>query len=119
MIGLNVLTAISVVFACVSLLALMVFAYIKTEKSSKLVLYLIYAIIAIGSYVVLTMFQATSIIIKNDVIDSIENTEQYVGFNNPLIVFGISFFGAVIGSFWFLVMKIVNTRNLKNKKLKD
>lgn len=116
MIGMNVITSLSVVFTCLSLLALMIFVNSKFSSKNFFVLYVIYAIIGIGTYVVLTMFQTTSVLIKNDVIDTIENTEHYIGFNDPIIIFTISFIGAILGGIWYNMMKIIKKSNFKNKK---
>lgn len=116
MVGMNIITSLSVVFTCLSLLALMVFVHSKFSSKNVFVLYVIYAIIGIGTYIVLTMFQTTSVLIKNDVIDSIENTEHYIGFNDPIIIFTISFIGAILGGIWYKMMKIIKKSNFKNKK---
>ncbi|BBC69523.1 putative membrane protein [Staphylococcus phage phiSA039] len=65
------------------------------------------------------MFQTTSVLIKNDVIDSIENTEHYIGFNDPIIIFTISFIGAILGGIWYKMMKIIKKSNFKDKNKKD
>lgn len=114
----NIITSLSVVLTCLSLLILMVFVHSKFSSKNVFVLYVIYAIIGVGSYVALTMFQTTSVLIKNDVIDTIENTEHYVGFNDPVIIFTISFIGAILGGIWYKAMKIVKKSNFKDKKEK-
>ena len=116
MVGMNIITSLSVVLTCLCLLTLMVFVHSKFSSKNFFVLYVIYAIIGIGTYIVLTMFQTTSVLIKNDVIDTIENTEHYIGFNDPLIIFTISFIGAILGGMWYKMMKIIKTSNFKNKK---
>lgn len=118
MMDMNIITSLSVVITCLSLLTLMVFVHSKFSSKNIFVLYVIYAIIGIGTYIVLTMFQTTSVLIKNDVIDSIENTEHYVGFNDPVIIFTISFIGAILGGIWYKVIKIVKRSNFRDKKEK-
>lgn len=116
LVGMNIITSLSVVFTCLSLLTLMIFVHSKFSSKNVFVLYIIYAIIGIGTYIVLTMFQTTSVLIKNDVIDSIENTEHYIGFNDPIIIFTISFIGSILGGIWYKMMKIIKKSNFKNKK---
>ncbi len=116
MVGMNIITSLSVVFTCLSLLALMVFVHSKFSSKNVFVLYVIYAIIGIGTYVVLTMFQTTSVLIKNDVIDTIENTEHYIGFNDPIVILTISLIGAILGGIWYKMKKIIKKSNFKNKK---
>ncbi|VEV88474.1 membrane protein [Staphylococcus phage Stab23] len=94
----------------------MVFVHSKFSSKNVFVLYVIYAIIGIGTYVVLTMFQTTSVLIKNDVIDTIENTEHYIGFNDPITILTISFIGAILGGIWYKMKKIIKKSNFKNKK---
>lgn len=116
MVGMNIITSLSVVLTCLSLLALMVFVHSKFSSKNVFVLYVIYAIIGIGTYIVLTMFQTTSVLIKNDVIDSIENTEHYIGFNDPIVILTISLIGAILGGIWYKMKKIIRKSNFKNKK---
>lgn len=116
LVGMNIITSLSVVLTCLCLLTLMVFVHSKFSSKNFFVLYVIYAIIGIGTYVVLTMFQTTSVLIKNDVIDTIENTEHYIGFNDPIIILTISFIGAILGGIWYKMKKIIKKSNFKNKK---
>lgn len=113
---LNIITSLSVIFTCLSLLTLMIFINSKYSTKSYFVLYLVYGIIGIGSYIALTMFQTTSVIIKKDVIDSIANTENYVGFNDPTTIVIISCIGAILGAIWYKINKIMKKVNMNDKK---
>lgn len=112
----NIITSISVVVTCLCLLILMVFVNTKFSSKNVFVLYIIYAIIAIGSYIAMTMFQTTSVLIKNDVLDTIENTEQYNGFNNPIIILVVSLIGSALGWLWYKITKTVKKVNFHDKK---
>lgn len=112
----NILTSTLVIIIGSCLLTLLITECIGFTKNLKLLHYSIYVIILLGTYFLTEMFRKTSNIIKEDVILTVQNTEKYNGFNDPIYVFVITFIGVVIGVGCYYTHKYIKNINLNKKK---
>ena len=112
----NVLTSISVLVTCLCLLFILILQSKLSFKNSFFVKSLMYVILSVGLYYLLLMFSHTTGIIKDDIINTIKNTEKYNGFNDPLHVFLICVLGAIVGFIWYKIDNYVKNKNMDEKR---
>ncbi len=113
---LNILTSILVLIIGTCLLTLVITECLGYTKELKLLHYAIYGIVIIGTYFLTEMFKKISSIIKEDVILSVQNTEKYNGFNDPIFIFIITTIGAIIGLVIYYTHKYIKETNLNKKR---
>lgn len=116
MMGINVLSSLIVVITCISLLVLLIILITGYFNKNILVKITLYVILIAGIYFLIIMFKQTSGIIKEDVINTIENTERYNGFVSPLTVVSVGLIGTVVGAVWYKFNSYIKNYNMRNKK---
>lgn len=116
MMGINIITSLIVIITCISLLSLLLILTTGYFNKNILVKITLYVILIAGIYFLIIMFKQTSGIIKDDVINTIENTERYNGFINPITVVSVGLIGTVLGSCWYKFNSYIKNYNMRNKK---
>lgn len=110
-----VLVTISMVLLTLSLIIILFYmgVYLKTIKVVQSIA--LYVIITVGVYFSIIMFELTSNSVKADILDTIQNTQQYNGFIEPVYVLAIVLIGALSSTLWYYFMEHLKKVNFKNR----
>lgn len=110
-----VLVTISMVLLTLSLIIILFYMgiYLKTIKVVQSIA--LYVIITVGVYFSIIMFELTSNSVKADILDTIQNTQQYNGFIEPIYVVAIVLIGALSSTLWYYFMEHLKKVNFKNR----
>lgn len=110
-----VLVTIAMVLSTLSLIIILFYMgiYLKTIKVVQSIA--LYVIITVGVYFSIIMFELTSNSVKADILDTIQNTQQYNGFIEPIYVVAIVLIGALSSTLWYYFMEHLKKVNFKNR----
>ncbi|QYC50981.1 hypothetical protein KQUDLBSD_CDS0059 [Staphylococcus phage PG-2021_40] len=110
-----ILVTISMVLSTLSLIIILFYmgVHLKTIKVVQSIA--LYVIITVGVYFSIIMFELTSNSVKADILDTIQNTQQYNGFIEPVYVLSIVLIGALCSTLWYYFMEYVKKVNFKNR----
>ena len=110
-----ILVTISMVLSTLSLIIILFYmgVHLKTIKVVQSIA--LYVIITVGVYFSIIMFELTSNSVKADILDTIQNTQQYNGFIEPVYVLSIVLIGALCSTLWYYFMEYLKKVNFKNR----
>lgn len=110
-----ILVTISMVLSTLSLIIILFYMGIHLKTIKVVQSIALYVIITVGVYFSIIMFELTSNSVKADILDTIQNTQQYNGFIEPVYVLSIVLIGALCSTLWYYFMEYVKKVNFKNR----
>lgn len=96
-----------------SVMFLLIYVALLKWETNKVRSVFLYGIISVSIYFIIYMFSIISTVLKRDLIESIQNTQQYNGFASPSLILFLTALGVILGVIWYTIENYVKNHKFR------